>query len=63
VQWGRREGAVSEGKPFQVSPLRRQSARDEEGDMERDREREKECERERQKDRERERAKYVSGRS
>jgi len=39
-----------------VSPLRRQSARDDERDRVRDREREKERERERQKGRERERA-------
>ena len=39
-----------------VSPLRRQSARDDKRDRARDREREKERERERQKGRERERA-------
>ena len=39
-----------------VSPLRRQSARDDERDRAREREREKERERERQKGRERERA-------
>jgi hypothetical protein len=51
---GEREQYLS-GK-LEVSPLSRQSARDEERDKERDREREKERERERQKDRERERA-------
>jgi len=51
-----RGGARDRDTQRAVSPLRRQSARDDERDRARDREREKERERERQKGRERERA-------